>query len=182
MRFAAKYGKYKRGVVSEMSEHYATGATAVIQKGVYAEFTPHGLRPHEREYVLARWSFNGLYQEMDEATTVEPDYRIGVYDSEVDQAVKHWTDDERDLIEQTLLVDDDVLLLPRSSVQPPWPKYDDYRGSVGTLLKKLVEEGHDLETVLTYERESQNRPALVEALEAEINGDSEPANEEIVVA
>jgi hypothetical protein len=184
MRFAAKYGRFRLTVQPEIVEAYATGASKVIQKEITADFAPGGLRPHEREYVITHWKFNGSYQEVDEVTTVPPDYRIGVYDSALDQQMKAWTDDEREKIEAKLLenASGDLLLLPVSAASPPWPNYDDYKGSVGSLIKKLEEEGHDLEQVLQYERDSQNRTPLVEALEMRISGSDTTPAEEIVVA
>lgn len=184
MRFAAKYGHLVVQIQREITEAYATGAVKTLQPNVWASFKPEGLAPFERELVVHRWKFNGSYQEMDEATTVPPDYRIGVFDSEQAQLENAWSDDTRRMVEQGLLDlerYDYVLPLPKTTTPAPWPNYDEYRGSVSQLVKKLEDDGHDIALVLEYERAVQNRPALVSALEAKLSGfDLEPQEEEIV--
>jgi hypothetical protein len=187
MRFAGKYGRLSVQVQSERTEAYATGAVSVIQRALIAEFKPDGLLPHEREYVLTHWAFNGNYQEMDEATTVPPDYRIGVFDSDQGQRDHNWTEEEKQKVEDELQAIgrhyDHVMLLPKTLVPPPWPNYDDYHGTVAQLMKKLEDDGHDLSKVLEYEKASQNRPPLVEALEAKLYGfDEATPQEETIIA
>jgi len=184
MRFAAKYGRLVVQIQREITEAYATGAVKVLQPNVWAAFKPDGLQPFERELVVTHWTFNGAYQEMDEATTVQPDYRIGVFDSEQAQLEEGWSDDTREQVENGLLDlvrFDYIIALPRTTLPAPWPNYDQYRGSVGQLIKKLEDDGHDLALALEYEKASQNRPALVAALDAKISGfDLEPKEEEVV--
>jgi len=181
MRFASKYGHLVVQIQREIVEAYATGTSRVLQPNVWAEFKPEGLQPFERELVLEHWQFQGLYQEADEATTVQPDYRIGVFDSELAQQQSAWSDDTRLMVEKGL-IDlahfDYVLTLPRTVIPPPWPKYDEFVGTVEELIVKLKEDGHDLEAVLEYELAMQNRAPLVQALEEEINGI--PSEEEIL--
>jgi hypothetical protein len=156
-------------VQGEMRENYANGTSRVTQREISAYFKPDPLRPHEREYALSQFHFLGLYQEMDEATTVPPDYRIGIFDSLVAQEQNGWTDEERQMVEERLISDaekyENVVVAPRASVPPPWPNYDLYQGTVPQLMKKLVAEGHDVNKTLIYERETQNRDRVVEAIE-----------------
>jgi hypothetical protein len=185
MRFASKYGRFAVQVQNEVSEHYATGQQRIIQPLVVARFAPGGLEPFERELVLGHWSFNGSYQEMDEVTTVPPDYRIGVFDSRIAQLDHGWSDETREQVEQSLQQlarYDDIIELPRTMLSAPWPKYDEFRGTVAQLLKKLDDDGHDLQLVLEYERAVQNRPALISALQSKLDGfeqEPEPVEEEI---
>jgi hypothetical protein len=184
MRFAGKYGHLVVQVQREITEAYATGAVKTLQPNIWAAFKPGGLQAFEREVVIKQWTFAGSYQEMDEATTVPPDYRIGVFDSVEAQGENGWTDETRELVEKALLDlvrFDYIIALPRTTMPAPWPNYDEYRGSVGALVKKLEDDGHDLEQVLAYEQASQNRPALVTALEEKLSGFApEPKEEEIV--
>jgi hypothetical protein len=156
-----------------IQEEYATGGRRVLQEGIIADFHAEPLRPHERELALAKFSFKGLFQEQDEATMVQPDYRLALYDTDRAQVDKGWSDETREEVEQTLSVIAEryeyVLAAPRSSVPPPWPRYDTYRGTAQKLVQKLVAEGHELEPVLTYERENQNREAVIQALEEELS-------------
>lgn len=191
MRFASKYGRMTVQIQPQITETYATGGTTIIQNGVYAVFRParegYSLQPFERELVLAHWKFNGLYQELDEVTMVDPDYRIGVFDSLLDQQEHRRDDEMRVRIEQELIRTgtdyDYVMALPATTVPPPWPLYDDFQGTVRQLLKKLEEDGHNLEQVLVYERAMQNRPALVDALSQKLSGfdlEEAPKEEEIL--
>src|SRR5262252_9321479 len=184
MRVAAKYGRLVVSCQRDIVEHFATGVSRVVQRSLDAQFTPGGLQPFERELALAKWEFKGLYQEADEATHVQPDYRIGVFDSVEAQLNNLWTDEERLLVEAVLSDPSrsaDVLVLPRTTLTPPWPRYDDFNGTVRQLIKKLMEDGHDLEQVLAYEEASQNREPVLDALRAQLAG-VEPEPEEEVVS
>lgn len=169
MRFASKYGRFGVQIVPMIQEAYATGMAKVIQEPVYAMFEPWDLLPHERELAVSRWSFNGFYQQEDEVTVLPPDHRIGVYDSVADQKLKGWSDELRKEVERVLIanaeITDNILVLPHSAFAPPWPRYDDFIGTSDRLIARLVEDGHDLTAVLGYERASQNRDEIVEALE-----------------
>lgn len=188
MRFISKYGKLIVQIRPQIEESYATGAVRVLQEAVSADFFPPreggDLRPHEREAALNAWNFNGSYQEMDEATQVPPDYRIGVFDLDVVAADRGWSADLKAEVEAKLVSlterHNHVIIAPTSSVPPPWPRYDEYGGGVAALVRKIVDEGHDLEQVLTYERETQNREKVVEALEAAIAGPVAEEDEVVV--
>jgi len=187
-RFASKYAPFSVTIQHDIAEHYATGQSRVIQQMVIADFRPGGLEPFEREFVLNHWSFQGLFQNLDEVTPVPPDHRIGLFDSVQQALEKAWPDEIRELAEKKLLkeqVYDTYIALPATAVPPPWPNYDDYKGTVGQLLKKLEDDGHDLRLVLEYERAAQQRQALIDALQAKVDGfEQEPGREEeqVVVA
>jgi len=170
MRFISRTGRPSINVRREIVENYATGASRTVQTGLIANFNIGLLRPEERELALARWSFNGLYQEQDEVTSVAPDYRIGLFDSEEAQLTSGWSDEDRELVEETLVDHaskyDEIMVVPRVMIPPPWPRYDDYAGSPRDLVHRLVEDGHDLDAVLTYERATQDRDEVVEGIEA----------------
>lgn len=171
MRFISKYGMFGVQVRPMIEESYASGGTRTIQEPLYAMFKPYRLLPGEYEFALANWSsWNGSLQMADEVTTVPPEYRIGAFDSLEAQRDLSWTDETRIEVEQTLLrnaeATDNMLVIPTTLVSPPWPRYDDYLGDVETLMRRLVEDGHDLSEVLAYERANQNRAEIVDALES----------------
>src|SRR5262245_62260487 len=118
MRFISKYGRLLVQVRAEVTEAYANGIVRTIVEPLGAQFEPGLLRPHEREAALAYFQFSGLPQELDEATTIQPDYRIGVYDSERVTL----GDEERRLIEEALIkaietgTSPHIMLAPASSV------------------------------------------------------------------
>jgi len=169
MRFVSKYGRFGLQVRAHIEEAYASGLSRTTQRGLYAVFEPVGLLPDERELAVTTWSFNGLGQLEDEATTVAPDFRIGRFDSEHTAGLEGWSDEERDLVEQTLLdycrTSLDVLLVAEPTVPAPWPNYDLYQGGTKALVRKLIDEGYDLADVLAYERTHQQRDDVILALE-----------------
>jgi hypothetical protein len=172
MRFISRYGRFGVQVRPLLQEAYANGMVRVIQEAVAAYFEPWKLTPLEREMAVQHWTFNGSLQEADEVTTVPPDYRIGLFDSLQAQEDHGWSDEVREEVERKLLEHagkyDDVLVVS-SMIPPPWPRYDDFRGTPGQLVRRLVEDGHDLDAVLTYEREHQNRPKVVSEIEKAIS-------------
>ena len=187
MRYLAKYGRFGIDYRKIAVESYATGQTRTITDPIYIMFREGLMTPDERELALSTWTFEGSYQEQDEVTTVAPDYRIGVFDSEQAAADGNWSDELRIEIENFLIRYserlEDVLVVPLVMVPPPWPRYDEYTGSTAALMRKLVDEGHDLVEVLAYERAVQNRPEVIAALQEEISEPQlvdRPMEEEIV--
>ena len=185
MRFISKYGRYGVQIVPILAEAYAFGGVNIKRDPVYAFFEPYKLTPLEREMALQHWSFNGFYQEQDEVTIVPPDYRIGVFDSDETAIASGWDSATKQQVEETLLDlserFDDILVV-RSQIAAPWPRYDEFRGSPQALVRRLVEDGHDLDAVLTYEREHQARPKVLEEIEKAIEtGAIEVEAEETVI-
>jgi len=167
-----------------IDEAFATGMTRRIQEPLYANFMPYDLRPEERELAMATWTWNGFYQQMDEVTQVAPDYRIGVFDSDRAAELSRWDEDTKAYIESELikicdLRPEDYKVVPVTMIAPPWPKYDEFRGSVPALMRKLVEEGHDLDDVLAYEKAVQGREKIVQALEELISEGGELSEAEL---
>ena len=180
MRFLSKYGRFAVQIQNKIEENYATGMSRTLQEGIYARFEPGLMRPMERELALAHWSFNGFYQEADEVTIVPPDYRIGVFDSDQAQSDNQWSDETRLRVETELSrlagLYDDMLIVPRTTLPAPWPNYDSFEGTLAALMRKLVDDGYDLNQVLLYEEESQKRPEVITALEELIsNPTGEPS-------
>jgi hypothetical protein len=175
MRFISRFGRYGICLRPEIVEAYATGMTQTLQEPLYAFFTPLNLTADERELAMQNWGgqWNGQYQELDEATFVAPDYRIGLFDSYEAQTTYSWTDEERIWVEEQLVAYsnrwEDVIQVPPVFVDPPWPNYDEFKGTAQALVRKLVEEGHDLEKTLAYEEAIQNRPKVIEAINLAIS-------------
>lgn len=189
MRFISRYGRNGVAIRGEIVESYASGGRQVVQTAIAAYFQPYLLSQEERQLAVSSFYFNGSYQEQDEVTMVPPDYRIGLFDSRVAQRDNGWSDEERTLVETKLLklasdTPSDLLVVIEARAEAPWPRYDVFDGTLTDLMNKIVEDGYTLEAVLVYERENQNRPEIVEALEQMIDdGDVVPtvvAEEELV--
>jgi hypothetical protein len=188
MRFLSKYAKYIVSVQPQINESYATGHTKTIQRPIYAIFALDGVTGEERSLARAHFSFNGFYQNEDLVTIVEPDYRISLFDSEVAQRREGWSDEERlmveaELIEKARLFPDDLLVIEEVRLTPPWPNYDSFSGAQPELLEKIHSDGYDYADVLAYERQAQNRPEVIAALERmlEEEPDTTPVMEETLV-
>lgn len=173
MIFISKYGKYELQCRPEVAEQYATGMGRVTQEALYATFTPASIEPltqHQREEAIHRFYLTGgLPQNVDEATHVEPDYRIGRFDSRLAQIQHGWSDNERELVEQELLRHCDIYpeaLFRVAEVESPapWPAYDSFKGTPAQLAKKVSEDGYDVHEVIAYEMANQNRDAVIAAL------------------
>lgn len=185
-RFISPWGEYGLSCRRQVMVALGAGMAEERQTPLYAQFHPGGLLAHERELAFATWSWNGQAQEADEATPYPPDYRIGVYDTERAKEANGWTDEEHDLVLAALRKrageTNDLLEVPATMTSPPWPRYDEYRGSPAALVRKLVDEGYSLGDVLEYERATQNRDNVVSALAKAIAGEAfeERETEEVV--
>lgn len=170
MIFIAKFGKFELQCRPQVAEQYATGMGRVTQEALYATFTPNQHSPAEREEALKRFYLTGgMPQNVDEATHVEPDYRIGRFDSREAQLQNGWTDGERELVEHELLRHCDIypealFQMPEVEVEKPWPTYDEFKGSPAQLAKKVADDGYDVHEVIAYEMAHANRDAVIAAL------------------
>jgi len=168
MRVLARYGRYSQQVRPQVSEAYANGVVKITQTPLLAEFREGLMTPEERALCKQSWTFNGFYQEQDEVTPVEPDYRLGMFDSIAAQAANGWSDDERRTVEEALIQTalrepNSIIVVAEAKLPPPWPTYDVFAGSVNELCSKIIEDGFPLEGVLAYEQENQDRPEVVAA-------------------
>jgi hypothetical protein len=183
MRFISRFGRYGVQIRPQIQEAFATGMVRIIQTPLNAYFHEGGLLPSERDLAVSRWSFNGFYQEQDEVTIVAPDYRIGVFDSVEHQIANQWTNEERKQVEVELIslaerFPNDLLVVAETVIMPPWPHYDNYSGGIAKLITKIEEDGYSIADVLAYERQSQNREDVIDALEQMVEDES--AVEEVV--
>jgi len=168
MRYLSKFGRLIVQVRAGQYEAYANGIVRTISEPILAVFEPLGVTHDERKLAEEHFLFNGSYQEVDEATVVPPDHRIGVYDTEDAQRAQGWSLETRLEVEQflrDLQHFSHIVEVPSTFLDPPWPKYDLFKGTPSALVRKLVDEGHDLSEVLTYERSNQNREPVIEAIE-----------------
>lgn len=171
MRFVSRWGHFVIQLRPAIQEAYATGMAKVIQEPIYIRFSPYLLSAEERQLAMDTWGgdWNGSYQQLDEATMVPPDYRIGVFDSDIQGNSENWDEDTKAWVEEqmTLYCErwPDAIKVPATLLDPPWPKYDEYTGTPTALLRKLVEEGHDVEIVLAYERAVGKREKYIAVME-----------------
>jgi hypothetical protein len=184
MRFVSKYGRHTVQCRPEIMEAFATGQVRILQKGILCHFEPFKCSPEEREFALSTFAFQGWYQEQDEATMFPLDYRIGLYDTKEAASDGNWDDATRDYVEQFLIDLErygDIAKCPEVVLTPPWPKYDTYKGSPQQLIRKLVDEGHDLNDVLNYEAsDGPQRQPIIDALIDALSNESMDREDEVL--
>ena len=170
MIFLAKYGKYELQVRPMVVEAFASGGARESQSPLYASFLPNQHSAAERDEALKHFYLvGGSPQNVDEASHVEPDYRIGRFDSRAAQEQNGWSDEDRELVEKRLLehcaiYPEALLRMPEVAVAAPWPAYDTFKGSPAQLAKKVADDGYDPHEVIAYEMEHQNRDTVIAAL------------------
>jgi len=128
---------------------------------VIAQFEQSGMRDHEIQSALERWTFSGLPE------GVNPLTRIGVYDPEAQAIAADWTDEQRQKVERKLWLqaqdhpgDLAFVLSPRQPL--PWPSYDS--DTPEEILQFQERLGIDPEHVRRYEEENQTRPEIIAAM------------------
>ncbi|GIV03974.1 MAG: hypothetical protein KatS3mg015_2804 [Fimbriimonadales bacterium] len=165
-RFISRYGAFSVGVQSQITENFATGKQRVIQKRIDANFHNRLVTDEDFAVALGAFQFPGLPEDFDTNSHVSPRYRVSVWDSEWARENEGWTDEEIDLIIETLRRDpglgtDFIELTPRPT-EAPWPTYDE--SDLETIIAVVQATGIDPERVIAYERENANRKEVLDAL------------------
>jgi hypothetical protein len=181
MRFIAQYGEYGVQIRPQRQQGMGDGSINVTVEGIYAKFDPEEL-VFENEFEKAQKTFNfkGQYQHLDEATPVDPTYRLSVFDSIKAQQAKGWTDEEREQVEKELIrkstITGDFFHSEETPIPAPFKKWDGDEIAAWKLVAMLVEMGGDLGDALAYEKLfGRNRDEVIEALEATIAAPTETA-------
>lgn len=179
MRFISRFGRYGVSIRPEIVEAYANGGRKVTQAPITAIFEPYKLTVEERLLATTSWTFNGFYQEQDEVSIVQPDYRIGAFDSREAQLTHGWSDEERKEVERILTdlaerFPNDMLVIADRVLVAPWPNYDIFDGTILDLTTKILADGYSLADVLAYESDNQARLDVIAALEQLIEDDLAP--------
>lgn len=171
MRFISQFGEYGVQIRPQRGKGMGDGSFQVTEEPIYAKFDSDELVFEiELERAIKEFQFKGQYQHLDEATPVDPSYRLSVFDSVKQQAKHHWTDDERDLVEKELLrkekITGDFFLSTQTPISAPFSKWDGDDIPAYKLVAMLVETGGDLQEALDYERAfGRSREDVIEALE-----------------
>jgi hypothetical protein len=171
VRFISQYGEYGVQIRPQRGRGMGDGSFQVTQEPLYAKFDHDELVFEvEIERAMKEFGFRGQYQHVDEATPVDPSYRLSVFDS-IKQQEKHgWTDEEREIIERELLrkekITNDFFASTQAPISAPFPKWDDDSIPAYKLVAMLVEMGGDLQLALDYERLfGHRREGVIEALQ-----------------
>lgn len=152
----------------------ANGKEQILTKLLMAEPWTYGdVTEWERIKVMETFGqqFRGLtYDE-------NPLHRLSTFDSLYAQSVHNWTDEEREIVENKIRTGPgngvDYIVVDTPRVPAPWPAYDNLKvvgkRTVEMVAEKIAETvselGIDPDRVLAYERENDNRPAVIAAVE-----------------
>jgi hypothetical protein len=100
---------------------------------------------------------------------------IASYDSVLDQKVKGWTDEERELIEAKLKSKGNVRVIEAPKIPAPYAQYDKHRKVQGARkLEQVLADisstyelaGFDIEQAVRYEQQHLNDPVVIEHLQS----------------
>ena len=140
-----------------------------------AQFEQSGMRDHEIQEALQRWTFSGLPE------GINPMTRIGVYDPEANAIAADWSDEQRKSVEAKLWFESQnhpgdlaFVLSPRQPM--PWPSYP--HDTIDEIIEFQKRLGIDPEVVRRYEEENEGRAEIVTAMwELEARTDSGEGSE-----
>lgn len=165
MRFVAKYQKYAIQARPQREIVTIDGIPMVAQEQIILEFEQGSLRPYE---VDAGISQLGARRGLPDG--IDPSYRLSVFDTEWAQAAFGWDNDTVEYAEKFLQANPsfgvDYIMVEEPKVAAPWPRYDSI-ADLEQLVEKVVTDGFDIADVIAYERQNQNRPDVLAALELE---------------
>lgn len=178
MRFIAQNTNYAVQIRPQRQQGMGDGSINVTVQPIYATFD-HDALVYENELERAKkvFSFKGQYQHLDEATPVDPSYRLSVFDSIAAQVKNHWTDEEREMVEKELIrkekITGDFFLSDETPIRKPFGKWEDETIPAYKLVAMLVETGGDLEEAFAYESNfGQKREDVLEAIQATMAAES----------
>jgi len=184
MRFVSQYPGYKFQARPQRTRALGDGGVEVTQEPLYCEFLAVGagamIYENEIAAAIKQFEFRGNTQHEDEATPSDPMLRLSVYDTDEMAQVHQWDAETKTFVEGRLIWNcetspTECIMVMDKPISAPFPAYDTWDGPTTDMLTaKLIEDGHDLELVLHYERTfGPRRPRIIEALEYEIEKQKE---------
>jgi len=178
MRFLSQYPGYGAQIRVQRQQGRGDGTVDVLVPGLYVKFqtTREGafIYDNEQAEAMRHFKFHGNTQHEDQATPTDPINRISVLDTEEWARREGWSEEDKELVESRLLelsqtTPTEVLYVASTPITAPFPAWDRYDGDLIALGERLIEEEHDLDDVLYYEKTfGPNRPEMIEMLEAAI--------------
>lgn len=176
MRFLSHIRKFGVQVVEPRVRFSNYGDRIVDREGYVAVFAQDLLTDDDvryaREIFEEQGMLNGRTTQLDEVTMTPIRNRLSVFDTDEEALRNDWTPEFKKEVEDFLLrrsIDHpDFRVVVQKPVEPPWPRYMDFRGSLDDLIRKLREDGYTLEQALEYEKAQGQRKMVIERLEQEI--------------
>jgi hypothetical protein len=171
MRFISKAGAFTRSVVKAETQMVG-GVQVETTKPLVAMFQRNAATDADRQLAQERFGF----KPKDHPMGPDPLANVSVYDTDAEALANEWSHELKNEVEQALLQGQNAyyFLAGKEPAAKPWATYDETEAE--SIVGTAVMIGKPLEDVLAYERENENRPKVVEAIEAKL------AEAEIVVA
>ena len=152
MRCVAQYGKYGIQYRPYKANTDHAGVEHVLQEGIYLQFVQGELYENEEREALATFRFRGQFQHEDEATPVDPKYRLSTFDTNAAGLARRVARGDRELADRALDRDPAFMVMGTTPIPKPWPLYDEFDGSGEEVVNALSALGYDLQEALDYER------------------------------
>lgn len=175
-RFVARYGAYSVGIRPASEERLGhDGKMVPAKRRLEAEFQNRLVGNDDVALAVSTFQFRGLPEDIDTNEHISPVYRLSVWDSEEARRYEGLSDDEVDLIIETLRNDPgyglDHVEITAPVAVAPFPTYDELSEDEILQLAKIA--GLSLEAIAEYERQNKNRESLLKRLEGvEVDDDS----------
>lgn len=168
MRAVSEYAGYRIQIRPMRVRGLGDGTSETLQEPIYAQFSQEEMI-YDNEVTEAKlaFKFRGQLQEQDEATMVDPIYRMSVFDT----SKQGYDDETRELVEAELVRmkergNVNFIIISSTPIPRPFPNYDRMKDAK-KIAAKILEDGYDVSNVIDYERLfGQNRLDVIEALEA----------------
>jgi len=180
-RFVSPHRNFSLGVRGASPAHLGPdGRMVPAVSELSADFGVDGLTGEDFALAQSSFTFRGL-PIYENGQTVNPNYRVSVFISEVAKLKNGWSDEDEALVVETLRHNGpigqmyvEVVPVPTDK---PWNGYDELSDET-RIVELALAIGADLTQVVQYEKENSNRQSVIEALEAALAG----ADETIIVS
>jgi hypothetical protein len=205
MRFISHYRNFAVGIFPRSVEILPGGVEREIRPGLTAHFVHGDVTAEELRFAESTFAFHGRTLGEDTVTLTPIIGRLSTYDTENPENVElyHRIDQQMEgqptmdgrgvwaegytkaLVEAKLSerADGDMFAkVPEETVAAPWPRYNEFAGSIDELVARLRQDGHHLPAVLAYEKQNLRRPDVMKAIEAALEEHAEVESEEFVEA
>lgn len=164
-RFVAFGRRYAHGIRGEISEPTQFGRHVLVRP-LFAQFSEDGRSEYDIEYGAKMLRPHGLPEDSIEGGEVDPRSQMGVFDTEETGRVQQWTDEEKELVADTLRNSPEYgMSFVEVLHEAPFAGYD---VMTAENVLQAIDAGIqiDYEMAIAYERENQNREDLIAELMA----------------
>jgi hypothetical protein len=168
-RFVSPHRNYSHGIRAHVPAHLGPDGKMVPEvTPLSADFTPDWRRDEDIALAKSVFTFRGLPIH-ENGQTIDPTYRIAVYDSELAKLRDGLSDEDEAFIVEALRHNGPigqmyVEVLPVAASKP-WNGYDDLEDA-DRIAELAVAIQCDLAQVILYEQQNANRADVLDALQA----------------